>query len=383
MTLKELAYTEIRDIISKRTRVFSLEETVAKVLGSLNKVGASEAAVASKGVFGIITIRDLLDVDQPNQTKVDSLWRATGNINPQENILSLCEFLVKNRVRAIPVVEDGFFIGLASQMDVVLAMAHVQELSEYPARLLIKSPVWSLNVDKGVTNVRHTMLEKRVSHVPIVDKSRLVGVVTAEDIVNTFISPTVKTTTGERVGRRTRRFPGKVSGIMDTNPCTVTYDASILDVITELKEKDKNACFMTDPKGLIIGVLAPRDIMVPLLDIKAPIELPVYIMGIEDEDFFERAVAEDKIRRVVSKSRRFRPDIIEVSVRIKRSKITGARTRYELTCRAHGQKSQINAESGGWDLLESFDILTTRLGEAIRRSKPQIPGRSRRKRSRR
>jgi CBS domain-containing protein/ribosome-associated translation inhibitor RaiA len=383
VTLRDFAYTEIRDILSRTFRVFTLDELVAKVLGSLKSIKRSEAAIASRGLFGIITLRDLLDVDQPNQTKLDSVWRATGSIKPQDNILSLCEFLVENRVRAIPVVEDGLVIGLATQMDVVLAMANVQELSEYKARELIKSPVWSLDVDKGITNVRHIMLSKGISHVPIVDKGRLVGVVTAEDIVNTFISPALKTTKGERVGKRTKRFPGKVSGIMDIDPCKITHDASILDVINALNQKDKNACFMTNPEEQIIGVLAPRDLMRPILDIKAPTELPVYIIGIADEDFFERIVAEDKIRRVVSKSRRFRPDITEVSVRIKRSQLSGERTRYELTGRAYGQKDQINAEAGGWDLLESFDILSTRLGEAIRRSKPQTPGRSRRRRSRR
>ncbi len=383
VTLRDFAYTEVREIVSGTFQVFTLEETVAKVLGSLKKIKRSEAAIASRGIFGIITLRDLLNVDQPNQTKLDSVWRATGSIKPKENILSLCEFLIENRVRAIPVVEDDLVTGLATQMDVVLAMANVKELSEYPARELIKSPVWSLDIDKGVTNVRHIMLSNGISHVPIVDKGRLVGVITAEDVVNTFISPTLKTTQGERVGKRASRFPGKVSRIMDTDPCKITHDSSILDVINLLHKKDKNACFMINSLEQIIGVITPRDLMQPILDLKAPTELPVYIMGIEDEDFFERAVAEDKIRRVVLKSRRFRPDITEVSVRIKRSQLTGERIRYELTSRAYGQKDQINAEAGGWDLLESFDILCTRLGESIRRSKPQTPRRSRRRRSRR
>jgi ribosome-associated translation inhibitor RaiA len=170
---------------------------------------------------------------------------------------------------------------------------------------------------------------------------------------------------------------------MDTRPCTVTPDASVLDVVTALRDRGKSACFMTDTDHRILGILAPRDLMAPILRLRAPEELPVYVMGIEEEDFFERAVAEEKVRRVVERSRRFRPDITEVSVRIKRSQLTGERTRYELTGRALGQRGQINAEAGGWDLLEAFDALTTRLGEAIRRSKPQSPGRPRRRRSRR
>ena len=381
-TLRELALTEIRAIIPQRAGAFTPDETVAKVLGSLKEADAYEAAVTTGNTHGIITVRDLLDVDQPAHTKIDGVWRATGSVRPEDPVLTLCEGLVRNNVRALPVVENGV-VGLATQMDVVSAMAEVSELSEHPAKELIRSPVWSLDIDEGIAYARRTMLERGVSHVPVVEYGRLVGVVTAGEIVHTFIAPSSKATTGERVGSRTRRFPGQVIRIMDTRPCTVTPDASVLDVVTELKDRGKSACFMTDPDHRILGILAPRDLMAPILRLRAPEELPVYVMGIEEEDFFERAVAEAKLRRVVERSRRFRPDITEVSVRIKRSQLTGERTRYELTGRALGQRGQINAEAGGWDLLEAFDVLTTRLGEAIRRSKPRTTGKPRRRRSRR
>jgi CBS domain-containing protein len=119
------------------------------------------------------------------------------------------------------------------------------------------------------------MLERGVSHVPVVEYGRLVGVVTAGDIIHTFITPSSKTTTGERVGSRTRRFPGQVIGIMDSRLCTVTPDASVLDVVTGLNESGKSACFMIDPENRILGILAPRDLMAPILRLRVPEELPV------------------------------------------------------------------------------------------------------------
>jgi CBS domain-containing protein/ribosome-associated translation inhibitor RaiA len=381
-TLRELALTEIRNIIPKRAGAFSPDATVAKVIGSLKEADSYVAVVTSGNSHGIITVRDLLDVDQPDNTKIDGIWRATGSVSPDDSVLTLSESLVINNIRAIPVVETGD-VGLATQIDVVSAMVDVTELSEHPARELIRSPVWSLDIGKGIAHARRIMLERGVSHVPVVKRGRLMGVVTARDIVQTFTAQTSKATTGERVGSRTRRFPGQVMGIMDTRPCIVDPDASVLDVVRELRDQGKSACFMTAPDERILGVLAPRDLLAPILGLRAPEELPVYIMGIEEEDFFERAVAEAKVRRVVERFRRFRPDITEVSVRIKRSGLTGERTRYELTGRALGQEGQINAEAGGWDLLEAFDALTTRVGEAIRRSKPRAPGKPRRRRSRR
>ncbi|MGD2201291.1 MAG: CBS domain-containing protein [Candidatus Bathyarchaeota archaeon] len=383
VNLTEIASTEIEEIIADQFNVFDPETTVSKVLGVLKGSGAYDAVVASDGLFGVITVRDLLDVDHPARTKIDGLFRATGKLSLRDTVLTLCDVLVRNNIRAMPVIESGKTVGLASQVDVVEALARVPELSDHPAKELVRSPVWSLDIDEGIAYARRLMLDRGISHIPVVEYGRLVGIVTAGAIVHSFITPAAKTTTGDRVGRSTSRFPGQVIGIMDTQPCTVRQDASVLDVINKLNIQNKSACIMTDGSDRILGILTPREVMAPLLGLRAERELPVYIIGIEDEDFFEKAVAEDKVRRVIERARRYRPDITEVSVRIKRSQVKGERTRYEVTGRALSPKGQVNARTQGWDLLAVFDELCNALGSAIRRTKPERTGRRKRRKSRR
>jgi ribosome-associated translation inhibitor RaiA len=140
---------------------------------------------------------------------------------------------------------------------------------------------------------------------------------------------------------------------------------------------------MTSPTQTILGIVTPRELISLITRLRVEEELPVYIIGLSDEDFFERAVAEEKVRRVLQKGMKFRPDINEISIRIKSSKTRGSRTRYELTARALSPEGQINAEARGWDLIKVFDELCDTLGKAIRKSKPETPGRTRMRRSRR
>jgi predicted transcriptional regulator/ribosome-associated translation inhibitor RaiA len=382
-TLRELAFTEIREIVPDTLNVFSPDDTASRVLGVLKEAGLYEAAVAMEASVGIITVRDMLDVDQPSQTKIEGIWRGTGSVSPDGAVLDAAEALVRNNIRAAPITERGRVVGMVSQVDIVNAMCRVPELSGYAAKELIRSPVWSLDVDERVSHARRLMLERGISHIPIVEHGKLVGVVTAKDIVHTFITPASKTTTGERVGRRTSRFPGNVMGIMDPHPLSVRQDASVLEVACSMRDQGKGVCFMVGERGEIRGVLTPRELMAPLLRLRAVKELPVYIMGLSDEAFFERGVAEEKVRRVARRGMRFRPDITEVSVNIKTSQTRGNRTRYELTGRALTPDGQINAKAGGWDLLRVFDELCDTLDKAIGRTKPETPGRTRRRRSRR
>jgi CBS domain-containing protein/ribosome-associated translation inhibitor RaiA len=380
--LKELASSEIREFVHSPVSVFKPDDTASKALGDLKDSGRYEAAVASQGPVGLITLRDLLGVDQPAQTKLDKVWKATGSVSPSTSIIEVVERLVRNNTRALPVVEGEQVTGIISQVDIIEAMCDVQELAELQAKELVRSPVYSLDIDEGIAFARRMMLDRGISHVPIVEYGRLVGEVTAETIVHTFIADASKATTGERVGQKTSRFPGQVIGIMDTHPLSVRPEASAQEVACALRDLGKGACYVTDPQERPLGIITPRELITIFLRLRAEPELPVYIMGLSDEDFFEKAVAEDKVRRTVRRGMRFRPDITEVSVKIKSSQIQGNRTRYELTARAMSADDQINAEAQGWDLLKAFDELLDTLGKALRRSKPETQGTARRRRGR-
>jgi CBS domain-containing protein/ribosome-associated translation inhibitor RaiA len=382
-TLKELAFSDVRELFHKGVSVFRPDDLVSKVLGVLESSDRYEAVVSSGSSVGLITVRDALAIDQPSQTKVDRVWRATGGVSPEAMVVDVADSLVRKGVRALPVVAGGEVVGIFSQVDLIEALGEVRELDGIPVKELMRAPVLSSEGDRGIAYARRLMLERNISHLPVVEGGSLVGVVTAESIVHSFITSASRTTTGHRVGERASRFSGRVSGIMDSTPCTLDARASTLDAVLSLKKMGKGACIITGESGNILGIITPQELISPLLKFRAEEELPAYIIGLSDEDFFERAVAEEKVRRVVSKSLKFRPDITEVSMRIKRSQSRGSRTRYELTARALSATGQINAEAGGWDLIEVFDEVCDTLGKAIRRSKPPTPGRIRMRRSRR
>jgi CBS domain-containing protein/ribosome-associated translation inhibitor RaiA len=382
-SLRELAFSEIRGFVQSPVSVFSPDDALSRVLGVLKETDRYEAAVSSDGSVGIITLRDLLDVDQPSKTKVGKVWRSTGSVSLTASLIDVAEILIRNNVRALPVVEGRAVVGIISQVDLITPMCGVDELSGVPAKELIRSPVLSLDTEEKVSFARKLMLRRGISHIPVVEYGRLAGVVTAETIVHTFIIPASRTTYGDRTEEKVPRFPGIVGRVMDPHPLAVGAGASALDVACGFRDQWKSACFLVDGGNRVLGIITPRELISLLLRFRVEDELPVYIMGLSDEDFFERAVAEEKVRRVVRRGMRFRPDITEVSIRIKSSQTRGNRTRYELTARALSPDGQIHAEAGGWDLLEAFDELCDTLGKAIGRSKPGTPGRIRRRRYRR
>jgi CBS domain-containing protein/ribosome-associated translation inhibitor RaiA len=365
VSLREIANYEIREFVHPHETIFSPRDMASRVLGELRETGRYEAIVRSDGKIGLVTVRDLLGVDQPEQTRVDRIWRITGSVPPGMSLLELSRLLIRNNVRAMPVAEDGEILGCVSQMDVIGALTGVEELSGIQVKALMRRPVDSLDVNERVSLARRIMLERGFSHIPVVEYGRLVGIVTAESIVHSFITPIQKTTRGERVGEKVERFPGVVGGIMDIHPFTAGPEASALTVVRGLIGQRKSACVIVDGEGVILGIVTPRELMAPLAGVAEEADPPVYIMGISDEDFFERGVAEEKVRRVLKRGMRMHPHINEVSIRVKRSAEEGNRKRYEVKARVLSPTEQFTAEAVDWDLMTAFDKLCDRIDRVL------------------
>ena len=365
--------------MNRRVMTFKPEDSVSRVLGELMKTGRYEAVISSVERYGIITIRDMLDINQPEQTKLGNyssgVWRVLEPVAPDYFLVEAAHLLMEINVRAIPVIEDDEVKGIISQVDISNALCDIRELSDIPAKELMKRPVITLDVGEKVTSARRLMLDNGFSHLPITKSGKLVGILTALDLVHTFIVPISKATHGDWGGEKVTRFPGLVGNVMDAHPFVIETDASALDVALGIRRLEKSACVMQDKRDSVLGIMTPRELVSILSRLQIEDELPVYIIGLtQKEDFYERAVAEGKIRRVVERTLKFHPHITEVSIRIKRQQETGSQVRYELTARALSAVDHYIATAEGWGLMEVFDKLCENLDRRLRRHKPQPEG---------
>lgn len=366
-TLEELALTEISSLPAGSASVFAPGDMVSKVLGVLKDTGRTEAVAAEGDRYGIVAVRDLLGVDQPERTKIESIWNQVGYVIPSTSVLEATDLILGNGVSAVPLVE-GKDVRLISQQDILDALMDVEELKNTSAKSIMTTPVLTMDAESPISQVRRTMMDKNYSFIPVTKDGKLAGMVTAEEIVHTFITTASKTTRGDRSGQKVTRFPGQASAVMNRQPLTVPTTASVMDVIKGMISSGEKASIVVDGQDRVHGIVTEMELL-KLIHVLLPTEeLPVYIIGIEDENFFERSIVEDKIRRVVERSARMHT-ITEVSVRIKRQRTSGERIRYKITARAMGPTDSFNVENNDWGLMETFDGLTDQLSKTMRRAK--------------
>jgi len=368
-SLDELGRTEISTLLDKRLVLFSSEESVSKVLGELERTGRYEAVVQAGDKVGLITLRHLLNVSQPENTKLVHLWKPLTQVTPDSIVTGVAAELLRINERALPVVEGTKPVGIISQLDIIKAMADASELRNIPAKDLAKTPVISMDAKAAISTARSIMLEKGFSHIPVTRDGVLVGIVTAQDLIQIFLKPQGRSKMGERPSENTAKYSGELGGIMDEHPLTVNIDASVLEVARGFRDRGKSACLLIDPQSVIQGIITPRELLALIARRPLAKELPIQIVGLSEEDFFDRAEAEAKVDRVIKKGMKVHPNISEISIVIKKTNEGGERNRYEMSARVISAIEQINAHGEGYDMLQTFEGMLNTLERELLKTK--------------
>ena len=132
--------------------------------------------------------------------KVRDLMTREVTTLGRNQTLSLAEELMNlQRIRHLPVVdEDGQLAGIVSQRDLfhsglLRALGHGRHASAHvrdmlPVKEVMSTEVTTTEPDASLEEAARLMFEKKIGCLPVVDKGRLVGILTEGDFVAHFAS---------------------------------------------------------------------------------------------------------------------------------------------------------------------------------------------------
>ncbi len=105
--------------------------------------------------------------------------------------------MTKCRLRRLPVVSDDIVYGIVTATDLMcylgsrevfsrLTTGNVSEVTGLPVRTLIKGNLFTTTPEKSINEAAREMLEKNIGALPVIEDSRLIGLVTEFDLVRAF-----------------------------------------------------------------------------------------------------------------------------------------------------------------------------------------------------
>ncbi len=124
-------------------------------------------------------------VTQILKTKGDLVFTAT----PNDTVSAICALLHSRRVGAMVILDGEDVAGIVSERDMVRALAEggASALSQPVSAFMTRDVIFASPAE-SVDTLLEQMTDRRIRHLPVVEKGRLLGIVSIGDLVKYKIS---------------------------------------------------------------------------------------------------------------------------------------------------------------------------------------------------
>jgi CBS domain-containing protein len=104
-------------------------------------------------------------------------------IRPDQTIREALRLLAEHNIGALVVVGAERPAGIVSERDIVRTLARREAVFDWPVSRIMTAEVIVGSPQDDLLAVGHTMTERRIRHLPVMDRGQLVGIVSIGDIL--------------------------------------------------------------------------------------------------------------------------------------------------------------------------------------------------------
>ena len=149
----------------------------------------------------------------------DSMAREVTTLSPGDpagDALALCR---EQRIRHLPVLEDGSLVGIVSDRDLRSATpafgdpARAAALAEVRVGDVMAREVVTADPDNPIDEAANTMRERRINCLPVLEGGQLVGILTSSDVMESLVYLLGAHEPGSRMEVVVPDKPGTLAGV--------------------------------------------------------------------------------------------------------------------------------------------------------------------------
>jgi len=124
------------------------------------------------------TVADILNA------KGNSVW----TISPDTTVFDALKTMADKNVGALVVLAGEEVVGLVSERDYARkVILHGKSSREISVSEIMSTNIHSVRPDQNIEDCMEEMTDKRVRHLPVLDKNRLAGLISIGDVVKAII----------------------------------------------------------------------------------------------------------------------------------------------------------------------------------------------------
>jgi len=335
-------------------RMFDPSDTISHLIGILKSSNGYEGFVEETSRTSTITLREILDVENADKTKVSTLMLPVPRLNAGDSIIFAAKLMFENKLRALPVYENGKLQGKVTSPSIVKRMIESIPPKETLPQIMTEDPICLVDSDSS-SKARSIMMRRKIDQLPILKAGQLSGVITSKDIVFSFLSsPLDRDSKG---GREDSRFSSAVSSLASVETSSSDIKDSLSKVVQEMLRMSSNYSVILS-QGTVKAIVTFRDFLklLPISDVND--QAPVSIIGLPDNPL-EAELVTSKFTASVKLLQRMDPTVTGVRAVIKNKEVNSNTMLHQVQVFIDSTKWHESYEASGYDIAKVFAEIDT------------------------
>jgi len=116
----------------------------------------------------------------------DIMTKSVVSIDAATTITDAAKMMEDAEIGAIVVTENNTPVGIITDRDFAIkVVAHAYQPTT-PVRMIMSSPLYSISPDESVRMIADFMYTRGIRKLPVIDNDKVIGIVTATDLVRQF-----------------------------------------------------------------------------------------------------------------------------------------------------------------------------------------------------
>lgn len=358
----------VRDYMSREPVTIAPEETVAEALGRMRARDVHELPVLEDGhLVGLLTMWSLMRRrDVPPTTKVRTLMTNAPVVGTDDDLASVAEKLIETGFRALPVVEKKRLVGVVSRTDLARAIAGLEEFDAVSVGEVMTPNPIVVPQDETVAQAAKVIQSLGERSVPVVAAD---GRLVGVIGLKDMAHLFAESKSRAQTGDRAgekERMRVLVKGIMKDAPITAPPGTTVR-AAAELMLRHDVSSVIVPRDDRPVGILTKLDLVEGLARLKEREELLVQISGLEEQpDVYDDVY--DRIRKGMRKVAQIvTPRTLAIHVQT--YKAEGDRWKYSLRSRFATAHRMYYVNHYDWDLLAAVDGLMDQIERLVIKDK--------------
>ena len=284
MAISSLSATA-KDVYSQQFNTVLENDAASRCLEGFKKGMPPVLAVLDdKGLYvGMVSRRSILRIRTDlSRIKVKSVMSVAPEVSLGDSLSRVAKLMIGSGVRQLPVFEKNKIIGFITDEAVIHAVVG-DKWGNSPVDSVMTRAPHTMEANRSVGAVLGLMREFGVSHVPIMDKGKLAGLVSVQDILENVYYPPKRMGNNDVAGDRIDNLGIAAKGIMSAPAITVDPKKSLRDCEALMHSRDISCLCVVDGDRLV-GVVTKLDFLEPISQLETAERRFTVQFGLKDVD---------------------------------------------------------------------------------------------------